>query len=126
MEKAGPQAGFFVMQLQTRLLLGGVFGGVNGTFGGVNSAFGGIGSSFSSFRGFSSRCSSRSFGFRRFRRGGRSRGRSGCRSRSRCGSRGGFFTAGDQTNRQQGSNKEAIHDFINPSKVKYVQSNLMD
>ena len=103
-KKAGPQAGFFVMQ--TRLFLGCVFGSfcgalgsVSSTFGGVTGALGCVGSTFGGVG--SSRC-----------RGGNC-GRSG---RSRCrglggGSRGGFVTAGSQTNRQQGGNEQiASHD----------------
>jgi hypothetical protein len=123
-KKAGPQAGFFV--LQEALLLAGVLGsigcalsGVSSTFGSVSSAFGGISCALC---GIGSR--SGSVSFRRFRSGGRSRGRSGCRRGSRC--RGRLFAAGGQTNYQQGSSKEgAIHDGNYPSKVKRFIPNLV-
>ena len=132
-KKAGPQAGFFVMQ--ETLLLGGVLGGIGcafggsiGAFGSVSSAFGGIGSTLggvsSTFGGVGSRSSSVSF--RGFRGRGRSGGRSRSRGGSRCGGRSRFFAAGGQTNRQQGGNEEgAIHDGNYPSKVKRFIPNLV-
>ena len=114
--------------VQEALLLDGVlgcicrtFGSVSGTFGGISSALGSIGSTLG---GVSSR--SGSISFRCFRSGCRSRGRGGCRGGSRRRSRGRFFTAGGQTNRQQGGNEEgAIHDSNYPSKVKRFIPNLV-